>query len=462
MAPRSEPQPIDHSEALGADVVDQILLIPTADIVAGERLRAIDPVWASALGQLMRRDGQQTPIEVCRLPGQRQWTLVAGAHRHAGATGAGIAYLRAIVVSANRDDRRLREINENLWRRDLDPIDRAAFIAELVEIKRRQAGLAVTQHRNGSVDGRWKQALNDEAGETVDTMSTVYGWSDEVGEQLGLNGRTIRRDLYVYRRLAPSLIARLRDARHLVARNATQLRALAKLDPRAQGEVVDALIGANGWEPAKTVAEAIKRTQPAKSAVIDDDAKLKSRVISSLDRMTLAGRKAVLPDIVRQLTPGLRRLLRECLDVAFAQDEEGVRDDSQNEGGGASRLPGHGRSVRDGGLHAIGGHGADGAQGQSAFVDTVALAGSSGRAGGGAALDRLGAAHACATKLSGEGLDADFVIADVAKRYSGIARFANGTYELQVCGVAATCTAGGDNLLRAWLRKAAARLEQAA
>ena len=56
-----EPQAVDHSELHGAEVVDQVLEIPTQLVRRGDRLRDVDPVWAAALGRLMRRDGQRTP-----------------------------------------------------------------------------------------------------------------------------------------------------------------------------------------------------------------------------------------------------------------------------------------------------------------------------------------------------------------------------------------------------------------
>ncbi len=89
---------------------------------------------------MMARDGQRTAIEVCRLPGATRWTVVTGGHRLVGAQFAEIEYLRAQEVSPNRHERRMSEVLENLARRDLDPIDRAAFIAELVTLHKVKVG----------------------------------------------------------------------------------------------------------------------------------------------------------------------------------------------------------------------------------------------------------------------------------------------------------------------------------
>ena len=251
----------DRSELHGADIVDQVLLIAVDQIDEGERLRQVDPTWAEALGHMMRRDGQKKTIDVCRLPGADRWTLVDGAHRLAGARQQGIVYLRAEVVSANRDERRLREVLAQLAHRGLsDPIDRAAFVAELVQLKRAAAGLDTVAARDGMAIPNLSRLVADETNGTLETISRVYGWSDEVGAELGFTGRTIRNDLMLYRGIAPSQIARLRDARHPVAKNAGQLKALAKLDPEQQRRIVDLLVlpGASlNYGQPKSVSEAI-------------------------------------------------------------------------------------------------------------------------------------------------------------------------------------------------------------
>lgn len=308
----NETQAVDHSDLHGAEVVDQVLLIPTHLIERGERLRNIDPVWAAALGQLMLRDGQQTPVEVCRLPGRTTYTLVAGGHRHAGAEHVGIQYLRAIQVSAGRDDRRMREVNENLWRKDLDPVDRAAFIAEAVAIQKRRAGIAADASRVAKVNGN--KAITAEATDMLETISSTYGWSEEIGAQLGFTGRTIRNDLFLYRRLAPSLVARLREARHPAAVNATQLRALAKLDEAQQGRAVDMLLDGR----ARGAADAVKALSGKRAP--DPADKRFSTIIGTLARMGHAERAGLLqsPDFHALLPAEARVLLAPMLRSAEA------------------------------------------------------------------------------------------------------------------------------------------------
>jgi hypothetical protein len=54
-------QPI---EASAPDIAGEIMLLPVHSIEVGDRLRPVDELWAKALGAVMLREGQHTPIEV--------------------------------------------------------------------------------------------------------------------------------------------------------------------------------------------------------------------------------------------------------------------------------------------------------------------------------------------------------------------------------------------------------------
>ena len=285
---------VEQGSTLHQDALPDFVLIRTDEIDATDRLRPIDPVWADALGKIMVREGQRTPIEVCRLPGRTRWTLVTGGHRHAGAVSSEIEYLRAEIVSADRDDRRLREVSENLWRRDLAPIDRAAFVAEAVAIHKRRVGIDPSKDgRIGSAAARWQTAVKDEAGDATLTMRGAYGFAEAAAQDLGLSHQTIERDLMLYRRLAPSLVERLRAARHPILTNGTQLRTLAKLDERDQSKVVSLLTqpGASlNYGQPKTVADAIAHPlgpKPAEPKPAAGD-KRYNTILGTLQRMTPA------------------------------------------------------------------------------------------------------------------------------------------------------------------------------
>lgn len=271
------------------DIVDNIYLLPVDEIAMGERLRPVDRNWASALGQIIAVEGLKTPIEVCRLPGKTGWTLVAGAHRLAAHVEQGFAYIKAIVVDADRVERLLREVSENLWRKDLNPLDRASFVARLVDLHKVRAGVDPAKDgRSASAQVRWQKALKDEASSANDTVSVAYGWSDEVAEQIGVSRRTIERDLLLHRRLSPANLFHLREVNHPVLGNAAQLKALAKLEAAKQIEVTDLL----RHGVVKTVSDAIATLEqkPRQSA---EDKRL-SAFIGAFGRMGHAEKMGAL------------------------------------------------------------------------------------------------------------------------------------------------------------------------
>ncbi len=287
------------------NATDDVGFIRVDQIDIGDRLRPIDEAWAAGLGQVMQRDGQRTPIEVCRHPFAPSYTLVTGAHRLRGAQLIGLEHIKATVISSSTVETRLAEVSENLFRRDLDPYDRATFVAELVSLRKAKAGVDPSKDgRSASAIVRWQKAVKNEAHNTSDTMSLVYGWSDEIAEQLGFSKRTVERDVLLFRRLTPPTVDALRSVNHAILRNASQLKALAKLEPAPQGDVVAALLGNGrfGNAPSKTVSDAIARVGNKRPKPAED--KRYSAFFSTYHRMSLAEKKGALIHLRDHLPAG--------------------------------------------------------------------------------------------------------------------------------------------------------------
>lgn len=303
--------------SLHFEPVDDIGFIDVDDIDMGDRLRPIDPVHVEVLGRAMMREGQATPIVVCRLPGSTRWTLVAGAHRVEAARRFDIPQLKAEIIGASKLERRQREVSENLWRKDLDPIDRASFIAELVRLAKLRAGIdPEASAQQVAAHARWQKNVKQQAADTCDTVSHAYGWTDEIAEKVGLSRRTVERDVLLHTRLVPSEIARLRKRGHPVATNAAQLRSLAKLDAVDQSKVVSLLLHADMklGQPAKTVGEAWSRIQGKVKTTPDAETKRLSAFLGAFSRMSLTEKKGALEHLSGQLPVGFRLLTRESLE----------------------------------------------------------------------------------------------------------------------------------------------------
>lgn len=279
-------------------VVGDIIALHAGEIDASGRLRPINLGWAAALGRIMLEEGQLAPIWVCRQRGPMPWKLVAGGHRHAAASiYLDLNPLKAIEVEASELSRRQAEVAENLHRRDLAPLDRAAFVAEMHDVLRARAGLGAMSPQAIAANARWKKDLSNAAGDASEIVSRAYGFTTDIAEQFGFSKRSIELDLMLARRLSPAVRDRLRG--HRVSGNATQLRALAKLDGPEQAAVVERLLGG-----AKSVAEAVALLRNREKASPED--RRLSAFIGTFARMSITEKKGALAQLAGMLPAGFR------------------------------------------------------------------------------------------------------------------------------------------------------------
>jgi hypothetical protein len=315
----------------------ELLTLDPADIFVPERIGFYHPDKAAALGRLMAVDGQRDPIKVTRrLPkksvadvkaaGEQPWQLVVGRHRHAGAEIEGIMVF-GLQVEGTPEGLADLEASENLHRRPLGPLERAAFTAALATAAQERVAREngdLSQHQL-AIKARWDrvkhgeegadQALQQETDDTADTMSAVYGWQESVADALGLDQRTIRRDLTLYRLIIqpfPDLAEAL--AKHpVVGENGAQLKALTQLKHEGvRRRVIEALLANTeiGVEDAKIAAGADEF-----SAKVEPVAHMKFvfAVENNWKRLTITQQREQLPRIAAMLKPEMKRELRDQL-----------------------------------------------------------------------------------------------------------------------------------------------------
>ncbi len=279
-------------EVPGPVAADQVFDIPVELIEMGDRLRPIDVVWAEALGGIMEREGQQQPVEVYRLPGRQTFALAHGGHRLAAARRRGWATIRGFIKSGSAAQRLRSEISENLWRKGLSPLDRAAFVAALHEQLRVEAGIAPdTSLHQLAANKRWKA----EADDASRTMRQAFGWAADVALQLGVDRATIYRDLQLYRGLLPGVVAQLADTP--TGRNAAQLRALAKLPDDQQRAAAELILSGQARTVSEAVAALQGRVKPSA------ESQRLSAFIGAFQRMGTAERRAAMATF-RKTFPG--------------------------------------------------------------------------------------------------------------------------------------------------------------
>lgn len=231
--------------------------LPVADILVGERLRAVDEDYVALLAVSIEEIGLMHPIEVGPADKRGNYPLIAGAHRLAAFQSQGWLEVPAIVMSAKGLDAKLREIDENLMRRELTPLDRATFLAQRKEIH--EAKHPHTKHGG------------DRKSDQVDKLGHLIGsFSQEVADKLDISERSVRRAIHRHSRIAPDVRAQIGTT--WIATKGAMLDALAKEPPEDQRRIVAELLAETN--PAKTVGAALERIRGASIMdVISEDEK---------------------------------------------------------------------------------------------------------------------------------------------------------------------------------------------
>ena len=236
--------------------------------------------------------------------------------------------IQAIEVFGDQAAMRDMEASENLHRRPLAPIERAMFVHALCEAARdrfasehgdlsnQQAAIKLRWARVRAGEMRAEQAIQDESDDTADKMSAVYGWQESAADALGLDVRTIRRSLEIYRLLVepfPDLIRALAD-HPVVGENGAQLKQIAAVKDEAQRRaVIEALLG-NSELSADEARVAVGIDSPKGAAEQPVHQKYVNAVTGNLARLTASLQKRHLPSFVTALkSDEVKRALRDLL-----------------------------------------------------------------------------------------------------------------------------------------------------
>ena len=236
--------------------------IPIDRVTIGERLRAVDADYVSLIASSMGDIGQMTPIEV-RAISPAHWELVSGAHRIAAAKLLRWTDIHASVLDVGVLDAELRQIDENLVRRELSPYDRATFLA-----RRQDVYLALhpdaTQGKVG-MKARWH---------TTDKLSVVSCATDVAGK-LGVSPRDIRRSIARFTQIAPDVREKIVGT--WVADNGAALDALARAEPSDQRRAIVVMLRPE--DPVRSVKAALLLVNGAADAPVDVDAEQLAKLL---------------------------------------------------------------------------------------------------------------------------------------------------------------------------------------
>jgi ParB family chromosome partitioning protein len=220
-------------------------LIPIDKIDISNRLRHINEDQAQFIAESIKEFQRlRAPIEVREV--KDGYALIAGGHRLRAAQILGWTEIPAYVLKLTPDEARLAEIDENLVRHELNPFDRAVFLAERKALYERlhpetAAGVAGGKARQGSA---------------TDTMS----FAKDTAERVGLTDRTIQRSVRIATMLTDNVKAMLGTSDRCWTQ--AELEALSKVPADLQYAVLTEVMHGMPVAAARNKVEGRKTDAP--------------------------------------------------------------------------------------------------------------------------------------------------------------------------------------------------------
>ena len=268
--------------------------IKIVDIDAADRLRPVDNDHAALIAASIEQGRLEQPIVIRPVAGGgAPYRLVQGAHRLAAVTMLGWADLtvgeHVIVRELDDLEARLAEIDENLARHELNPLDRAYFI---VERRRVYEELGRSRSRGGDRKSNKFKA-------EIKSQSLPFDFSERfsanAAKTLRLSERTVQTAIRIADKLDREAAALIRGS--VIETNQNELLLFIEM-PAAEQRRAAAAIRAG---EAKTTAQARIAIGVAKPLKNDPQAKLLATLHDCWRRASSRTRDKFLRDIGAQL-----------------------------------------------------------------------------------------------------------------------------------------------------------------
>ncbi|PHS62101.1 MAG: hypothetical protein COB00_12715, partial [Alcanivorax sp.] len=185
-----------------------------------------------------------------------------------------------------KDELLLLEIDENLIRHELNPLDRAAFLSQRKEVYERL-----------HPDARHGGDRKSEGFKNQNEIISFWSFSEDAAEQAGLSKRSIEMAVALHNRLSPDV--RKQIAGTALARNQSELTKLSKLTPDMQVKVAWIILDADNEAEKVATAVAIAGGHTPKPAANSGEAKVR-RAYDAFNRLNKREQDRVLVMIGQQ------------------------------------------------------------------------------------------------------------------------------------------------------------------
>lgn len=215
-------------------------VIPIDQIeIRKDRARSLDEAWAEVLAGLIDDVGLKQPIEIRKT--DDGYCLIAGLHRIAafnllynqkatsGQPKNGFDKIPAFIIEAKTDQEaaefKLHEVIENLARRELNVLDRAAHLFEM----KRAYEILHPEAKNGQYGGRGSK--KNESG--------ILSFSKKAAQSTGFDERSIQRAVKIHKNITPTIRSRIEST--WLADHQAGLLGLADVGAKQQKKICDLL-----------------------------------------------------------------------------------------------------------------------------------------------------------------------------------------------------------------------------
>lgn len=279
----------------------ELIRLNLSDLYRGDRLRPVDMDVAAAIGASFEERGQISPITVRRTPaknkGATPYTLITGGHRCAAADIIGWAELDALVVQADGAEAQMMEIAENIFRNELNALDRAVFVLRYREL---------WEETHGKIDRTKNLKIGQLLPKGTECPSEIFApgreLSKQVQERLGFGETTYKKVTRIGQNLHPVLRTALRGTG--AETDQSMLLKLAKLPADDQLRVAASL------KEKPDLKLALSWLKPEKP-VLDRQAELLKKLVAAWDSASEQTRNEFLVHIGVEPDAALGDLLDE-------------------------------------------------------------------------------------------------------------------------------------------------------
>ena len=248
--------------------------VSPADIVVGDRLRALDRESVERLTESISKIGLKTPISVRSR--EQGWTLVSGRHRLEACIALGMDEIPVVTETGSEPEARLWEIAENLHRAELTALERAEHISLWIRLRGERGEGRPCGHADDKLGQVGPVSELDKAAQSVPPPAGGgrgrEGGVRAAARELGISRTDARRALHRVNRIGRAVREALRDLPE-VADNGAELDALAALPAEQQAAAVAAV--KSGGAPNVRVAIATT-AQPTLCAADNADSLLEA------------------------------------------------------------------------------------------------------------------------------------------------------------------------------------------